>query len=258
MKTKRFLFLLAVVARSLLFFLSFTACSHFSLYLSILVFSPCTLAPFPFPSQCWSSIPSLTLGLFRPSVCPSLDGFRLLSWWGWWPVWRLGCLVSRVIRADVALRGRSELSASASPRVTFHGQLVSEQRRARRLSAPLIVKISGNQSLLSSVHSLLRFFHMSASNPHSLFPLSLFVASLSLWVFPWCAFAALWLMVAVLQYVFWLPSSPALRLICHFSWTKSKEGYEDSPQSKVPSSPLMSLFHPLFHLLPFFFFAICA
>lgn len=83
----------------------------------------------------------------------SLDGFRLLSWWGWWPVWRLGCLVSCVIRADVARRGRSELSASASPRVTFHGQLVSEQRHARRLSASLIVKINGNQSPHSTLHS---------------------------------------------------------------------------------------------------------
>lgn len=91
------------------------------------------------------------------SFHPSLDGFRLLSWWGRWPVWRLGCLVSHAIRADVARRGLSELSASASPRVTFHGQLVSEQRRARSLSATLIVKINGNQSphftLLSLPHS---------------------------------------------------------------------------------------------------------
>lgn len=142
-----------------------------------------------------------------PHLSLSPDGFRLVSWWGWWPVWRLGCLVSRAIRADVALRGRSELSASASPRVTFHGQLVSEQRHARRLSASLIVKINGNQSPHSTLHSLPCSFHFSASKPHSLFPLSSFVASLSLWVFPWCAFAALWLMAAVWQYVIWLFSS---------------------------------------------------
>lgn len=84
---------------------------------------------------------------------PFADGFRLLSWWDWWPVWRLGCVVSRAIRADVVRRKRSELSASASPRVTFHGQLVSEQRRSCRLSAPFIVKINGNQSLHSTLLS---------------------------------------------------------------------------------------------------------
>lgn len=65
-------------------------------------------------------------------------------------------------------RGRSELSASASPRVTFHGQLVSEQRRTRCLSAPLIVKISGNQCARCSALSAAPF--TSASDTHSCVP----------------------------------------------------------------------------------------
>lgn len=151
--------------------------------LYILLSPPLFLTPsgFILPDPCPVSIspyslnpPSSSLPLsFTPSVClsPSLDGFRLLSWWGWWPVWRLGCLVSRAIRADVARRGRSELSASASPRVTFHGQLVSKQRRACRLSALLIVKINGNQSPHSTLLSLPRSFHISASNPSLSLPL---------------------------------------------------------------------------------------
>lgn len=179
----------------------------------MLLYSSSLLSCFLFPLYSFSLLspyppsPSLLVSFTPLYLSPSPDGFRLLSWWGWWPVWRLGCLVSRAIRADVARRGLSELSASASPRVTFHGQLVSEQRHARRLSASLIVKINGNQSPHSTLHSLPCSFNISASNPHSLFPLSFFVASLSLWVFPWCAFAALWLMAAVWQYVIWLFSS---------------------------------------------------
>lgn len=75
-------------------------------------------------------------------------------------------------------RGRSELSASASPRVTFHGQLVSEQRRARRLSAPLIVKISGNQCAQRCALSPLLVSHVCLRPSLSL-PPSLFVAALS-------------------------------------------------------------------------------
>lgn len=96
----------------------------------------------------------LTSSILHPLyLSPSVDGFQLLRWWGWWPSWRLGCLVSRAIRADVVQRERSELSASASPRVTFHGQLVSEHRRSCRLSALFIVKINGNQSPHSTLLS---------------------------------------------------------------------------------------------------------
>lgn len=138
---------------------------------SILFLFPDTLSVFSIPILHPPRSSFLYLSL-------SPDGFRLLSWWGWWPVWRLGCLVSRVIRADVARRGRSELSASASPRVTFHGQLVSEQRHARRLSASLIVKINGNQSPHSTLHSLPCSFHISAST--SLFPPPVFLCCLSI------------------------------------------------------------------------------
>lgn len=227
--------------------LLFTLTLHFGLFF----LSP---VPLPFPSQSLSSILLLTLGLFRPSlsVSLSLDGFRLLSWWGWWPVWRLGCLVSPVIREDVALRGRSELSASASPRVTFHGQLVSEQRHARRLSAPLIVKINGNQSLLTALHSLLRSFHISASNPHSRFPLSLFVASLSLWVFPWCAFAALWLMAGIWQYVIRL-FSPCF--IIHFDIFATSPELKPYNAMKTVQN-LMFLFLLFAHYLIHFLFSL--
>lgn len=92
--------------------------------------------------------------------------------------------MSRAIRADVARRGRSELSASASPRVTFHGQLVSEQRRARRLSAPLIVKINGNQSPHSTLHSLLS--HLCLQPSLSLPPVFLCCLSISLSFPPMC------------------------------------------------------------------------
>lgn len=158
------------------------------------------------PSVFHSSRSVSSIPLAPPRVLSlSPDGFRLLSWWGRWPVWRLGCLVSRAIRADVARRGRSELSASASPRVTFHGQLVSEQRRARRLSALLIVKINGNQSPHSTLHSLSPPLAAFTSLPQTLrlsSSLSECVASLCFWVFPpRCAFAALWLTAAVWQYV---------------------------------------------------------
>lgn len=98
--------------------------------------------------------------------------------------------MSCAIRANVARRGRSELSACASLRVTFHGQLVSEQRRARRLSAPLIVKINGNQLPHSTRCSLPSHPRLQPSlSPHPVclcclyiclsFPLMCFCSSLA-------------------------------------------------------------------------------
>lgn len=59
-------------------------------------------------SICSALLPSCSiLSPFRAfslsvSLCRSLDGFRLFICWCWWLVWRLCCLVSPLIRVDVA------------------------------------------------------------------------------------------------------------------------------------------------------------
>lgn len=132
----------------------------------------------------------------------SLDGFRLFVWWCWWLVWRLCCLVSPLIRVDVAparpigaerLRlTAGHLSRAISVGAEAHPPLVGPAYREDQ-----------RQSARSALCTLSAAPFTSASDTHS------FVSRLCLLPLspPWCASAALRLMAGIWQYVFWLFSS---------------------------------------------------
>lgn len=165
-----------------------------------------------FPSALLSLLPSLSSALsgllclcLSGSLCFSPDGLRLFIWWCWWLVWRLCCLVSPLIRVDVAparpigaerLRlTAGHLSRAISVGAEAHPPLVGPAYREDQ-----------RQSVRSVLCTLSAAPFTSASDTHSFVP-RLCLLLLCLRVCPWCASAALRLMAGIWQYVIWLFNS---------------------------------------------------
>lgn len=160
----------------------------------------------------------LSVPILRSSLSPwSLSPPLSVSLRGWVPAAELVGLVAGVtarlsgVACDQGGRRTARTIGAERLRLTA-GHLSRAISVGAEARLPLVgpAYCEDQRQSVSTLHSALSrspSFHISASNPHSLFLLSLFVAALSLWVLPSCAFAALWLMVAVWQYVIRLLSS---------------------------------------------------